>query len=466
MKRKSLNLVVLLLLISPFFAFATGGQEEVSEDGIKEVTITVWTKAGPTEMWRGNAVIEAAKELNKELESEGIVVTVEAVQESAGWGDFNKKFTMASEAGKGPDILVTGHENIAVYGTTGYIVPLADSVKEIKAMAPEFDDVIEGLWDMASWRGQVWGIPQDTEARPMFFNKPKLKELGWSDAKIAALPDEIAKGNFTLDDMIATGKDAIAAGVVEPGYGYWSRPKSGGDFIQYYMAYGGQIYDPASDKLVIVKDALLDWYKFQRRIVTEGVIPENYLGKDWGIWHDTVSHGKALFFAGGVWHFSEWATQHVADIGGMDYLFENFGYALQPSGIRGEEAQQLSHPLIYVVTSEKASGSSNQDLAIRLLEKVTTKELNTKHAVESGHLGILKSQADYPPYKADKLLSETLYMLDYAFFQPNHPYYPSYWSALWTSMESVQNGVMTPEEGVQAVIDVLEADIGDAFIVK
>lgn len=464
MKRK-ISIFLVLLLIIPFFAFA-GGTDEETPSGPRDVTLRIWTKAGATEEWRGKAAIEAAKELNKELESEGIVITVEAVQETAGWGDFNKKFTMASEAGKGPDILCTGHENIAVYGSTGYIVPLADSVKEIKAMAPEFDDVIEGLWDMTSWRGQIWGVPQDTEARPMFFSKTKLKDLGWSDAKIAALPDEIAKGNFTLDDMIATGKEAIAKGVVEPGYGYWSRPKSGGDFIQYYMAYGGQIYDAEKDKLVVVKNALLEWYKFQRRLVTEGVIPKNYLGTDWGIFHNTVSHNNALFFAGGVWHFAEWATQHVQDIGGMDYLFENFGYALQPSGIRGVAAQQMSHPLIYVVVGEKASGSSNQDLAIRLLQKMTTKELNTRHAVESGHLGILKSQANYAPYKADRLLSETLYMLDYAFYQPNHPYYPSYWSALWTNMEAVQNAALTPQEGVDAVIAVLEAEIGDALIIK
>ncbi|MCK5199620.1 MAG: twin-arginine translocation pathway signal protein, partial [Spirochaetales bacterium] len=306
MKRK-ISIFLVLLLILPLIAFVGCKKKAEVLEGPKEITLRIWTKAGATEEWRGKAAIEAAKELNKELESEGIVITVEAVQETAGWGDFNKKFTMASEAGKGPDILCTGHENIAVYGSTGYIVPIADSVKEMKAMAPEFDDVIEGLWDMTSWRGQIWGVPQDTEARPMFFSKTKLKELGWSDAKIAALPDEIAKGNFTLDDMIATGKEAIARGVVEPGYGYWSRPKSGGDFIQYYMAYGGQIYDAEKDKLVVVKDALLEWYKFQRRLVTEGVIPKNFLGTDWGIWHNTVSHNNALFFGGGVWHFAEWA---------------------------------------------------------------------------------------------------------------------------------------------------------------
>ena len=191
MKRK-ISIFLVLLLIIPFFAFA-GGDTEATPSGPKEITLRIWTKAGATEEWRGKAAIEAAKELNKELESEGIVITVEAVQETAGWGDFNKKFTMASEAGKGPDILCTGHENIAVYGSTGYIVPIADSVKEIKAMAPEFDDVIEGLWAMTSWRGQIWGIPQDTEARPMFFSKQNLKILDGVMPKLQHCPMKLPK---------------------------------------------------------------------------------------------------------------------------------------------------------------------------------------------------------------------------------------------------------------------------------
>jgi len=72
----------------------------------------------------------------------------------------------------------------------------------------------------------------------MFYSKTKLKALGWSDADIAALPDRIKTGDFTLDDLIATAKEAVDKGIVEKGFGYWHRNSKGGDFIQYYAAYG------------------------------------------------------------------------------------------------------------------------------------------------------------------------------------------------------------------------------------
>ncbi|GAJ17962.1 unnamed protein product, partial [marine sediment metagenome] len=222
---------------------------------------------------------------------------------------------MACEARKGPDIICSGHEDIPGYAQSGYIMAIADSVSEVKAMAPEFDDVIESLWGIMTWNGKIWAIPQDAECRPMFYSKSKLKELGWSDAKIKALPDKIKNGEYTLDDMIATCQEAIDKGVVEPEYGYWHRPKPGGDFIQYYVAHGGRIYDAKTDKLVIVKDALIDWYKFQRKCVTSGVTPENFIGTEWSIWHENVSHNKALFWNGGIWQWAEWAALYVDDMG-------------------------------------------------------------------------------------------------------------------------------------------------------
>jgi inositol-phosphate transport system substrate-binding protein len=334
-------------------------------------------------------------------------------------------------------------------------------------MYPEFDDVIESLWFAGEWNGQLWAVPQDTEARPMFFSKPLLKELGWSDEEIAALPERIKNGEFTLEDMITTGKEAIAAGVIEPGYGYWHRSSKGGDFLQYYFAYGGDVYDPAEDKLVVVKDALTKWYSFQRRVVEEGLTPENYIGTDSSIWHDTVSHGEALFFNGGVWHWANWAENYVKDLGGQDFLFENIGYALQPAGEPGMKAGTLSHPLVYMISSESAAGDEEfYDLACAVLAKTTTPELNTLHAVGSTHLGILKSQADYEDYASDVFLSDTLYMLDHNYYQPNHVMYGPYFDIVYDFMLRTENGELEAEAAADAAIQQLQVELGDAVIVR
>jgi inositol-phosphate transport system substrate-binding protein len=236
--------------------------------------------------------------------------------------------------------------------------------------------------------------------------------------------------------------------------------------MQYYAAYGGRIYDEASDKLVISKGALLNFYKFQRRVVEEGITPENYNGTDSNIWHDTVSHGKALFWNGGVWNWSNWAKNFVAEEGGNDYLFSFIGYALQPSGIKGKPGLTLSHPLVYMITSPTASGTELYDQACAVLAKTTTTELNTRHAVDSTHLGILKSQAQDPKYTQDKLLSETLYMLDYNFYQPNHVMYSTWYNIVWENMVKAENGELTPEQASEDAVKLLQSELGDVLIVE
>ena len=45
---------------------------------------------------------------------------------------------------------------------------------------------------------------------------PHLKAIGWSDADIASLPDRIAKGQYTLYDMLADAKKMQDKGIVAP----------------------------------------------------------------------------------------------------------------------------------------------------------------------------------------------------------------------------------------------------------
>ena len=425
--------------------------------------IEVWAEANDVEHWRADAPMKAGPLVNEMLAAQGDVrrVTVDGLNDDAGWADYKKKFTLAADAGEAPHIVCSGHEDAPVWANAGYIVPF----DECRDMYPDYDDVIESLWDAGQWGGKSWGVPQDTEARPMFFNKTKLKELGWTEEEVEALPEKIKNGEFTLDDLIATSKEAVDKGVVEPGYGFWHRPSKGGDHLQFYFAFGGRLYDPEQDKLAVVEEALVKWYAFQRRVVEEGITPEGFIGTDWSIWHDTVSHGNVMFWNGGVWHWADWAENYVKDLGGQEYLFENVGYALEPAGEPGQKAGTLSHPLVYMIVSEEATGDEGYyDLACAVLAKTSTAEMNTLHAIGSTHLGMNKKQADYEPYKEDRFLSDTLYMLDYNYYAPNHVMYGAYFDIIWDGMVKAENGDLTPEEAAQQALDLLQVELGDFMI--
>lgn len=451
-------LLTLLLTACAVSTPATEGGSSAPADAAASgpVEIAVWAQANNVEHWRADGPAQAAADVTD------FDVTVNPTNDDSGWGDYKKKFTLAADAGEAPAIVLSGHEDVAVWANAGYITDFGFC----KDKYPEFADVIDSLWASVTWHGQIWGVPQDTEARPMFYNKKKLAELGWSQEEIDSLPTRIMNGEFTLDNMIETAKQAVAAGVVEPGYGYWHRPTKGGDFLQYYHAYGGELYDAEQDKLVVTSQALEQWYAFQRRVVEEGITPENYIGTEFSIWHDTVSGGQALFWNGGVWQWADWAKNYRAEEGGQEYLFDFVGYALQPSGIEGQPGSTLSHPLVYMITTEEATGANNQEAACAVLAKTTTAKINTLHAVDSTHLGVVKSQADYADYASDRLLSETLYMLDHNFYQPNHVMYGAYFDIVWDFMVKAENGEMSAQDAADGAIQQLQAELGEFLVVQ
>jgi inositol-phosphate transport system substrate-binding protein len=416
--------------------------------------ISAWTQANSVETTRATNIEEAAK---------GLGLKAEAVADPTGWGDYKKKFLLAADSGQGPDIILSGHEDIAPWGQAGYIMPLDEM---IDAKSDVYGDIFPALWEAVTWDGKRWGIPQDTEARPLYYNKKKLSELGWSQEQIDSLPDRITSGEFTLDDMIATAKEAIEKGVIKAERGYWHRPSKGSDFYQYYFGFGGELADKASGNLLFDKKAAEQWFSFQRRVVEEGITPKTMLGTESKIWHETVTSGDVLFWNAGVWSWADWAKNYVKDKGGDDYLYGFVGWALQPSGIKGQPGVTLSHPLAYMVSSEKASGEKQQKEAFDVITAATSPELNNKHALGSAHLAILRSQVDDPEYAANKLLAGTAYMLEHTRFLPNNPNFGSYDDIVFRLMSAAENGEMTPQQAVEAAADELQTELGDKVVIK
>jgi len=173
-----------------------------------------------------------------------------------------------------------------------------------------------------------------------------------------------------------------------------------------------------------------------------------------------------LFWNGGVWNFADWAKNYVADKGGEEYLYGFIGWALQPTGVKGQPGVTLSHPLVYMVTSEKASGEQQQADAFKTITAATTPELNNLHALGSAHLAILKTQLDKPDYAANKILQGTAYMLDFTHFLPNNPDFGAYDEVVFRMMSAAENGEMTPEQAVAAAADELQTELGDKVTIK
>jgi len=98
------------------------------------------------------------------------------------------KLTAAFAAGEAPDIIAM--KNLAALADDGYIISLDDYVQKYWML---LEDIYPSLWNAVKYKGKIWGIPQDTEARPLYFRKDVLRALGWSEDEINALPEKLEK---------------------------------------------------------------------------------------------------------------------------------------------------------------------------------------------------------------------------------------------------------------------------------
>lgn len=440
-------------------------QQAPAEGGIKTITITVWAIGpDPPSEYRFKNFEIAADKLNKILEALGANVRVKVEGQffvrPVEWEEYRKKFYLAFKAGEGPDIYLTGHEDIGYLVENGYIIPLDDYVK--KYWDTVYYDVIPTLWDSCKYKGKIYAVPQDTEVRPMYFRKDVLRKLGWTEEQINELPIKVKNGEFTLYDLLEVAKQAVDKGLVERGIIH--RVKEGYDYLQFYLAFGGRLWDPAQGKMVATKSAwkkTFEW--FYKAVYEYHVISPTQFSGDWDKdFHEPATKGTALFISGGSWHKGEWVSKGLLT---EEQFWDVMGFMLHPAGEKGGKPVTLSHPLIYTITT-LAEKRGKADIAAALLALVTDPHLNANHAVQSSHLAILYSEISDSRYAKDKFLQDVAYMLDYTHFIPSHPKWALYSHAVYNVLRAVESGDLKPDEAVNELVKELQDKIGADILIE
>jgi len=422
----------------------------------EEVKISVWSGGtSPNDIYRVDAIDIAADLLEREaaVRGEDLQITVEKKPTNT-WDDFKQAVTLAAEAGNAPNILVTGHEDIAPWAQAGLIVPIEDYVN---LDAWPINDIYENLLEISSYGGVLYGLPQDAEARPFFFWKDYMRQIGYSDADIDALPDKVQSGEYTLANVLEDAKKMVDQGLVQQGYGFYPRPNNGPDYWQFYKSFGGVMEEDG--KLVLDKAAMQKFYQFFVDAVNAGVTRKNHIGTPNDQWWAEVASGKAGIWHGGTWHYARYLNQE-----GLKDFFGSVAFSLIPAG-DGGEPNTLTHPLVYLLTSghdERATA-----IAADLVKIASEPRINALHAVKSAHLGITKQESNIDIYADDRWTREaTERLLPYANAMPNNADFGTYWNAMWSGLEASWTGQKTPEQAVNDLEAELKNGLGEAIVIR
>ncbi|XJZ26614.1 extracellular solute-binding protein [Bacillota bacterium Lsc_1132] len=422
--------------------------------------VTIKAQTAGAETTRVENLVKAAEKLNEELKKQGkdTQVKIETNDFNGSWDDYAKQFMLAFKAKKAPDIYATGHENIGWLEDGNYILPL----KKLKK-SKEYSDVYPTLWKAVTYKGQVWGAPQDNEARPVFYNKDILKNLGWTDEQINNLPEQVKKGEFTLDDMTKLAEEAKAKGLAE--YGIIHRPVDGPDFQALNYDFGGKVYDAKLNKIILDKKAVSKQLNYYYGISQKKLIPDNLSSMQWDSIHKAVVNGKTLFYYGGIWNVFNWSQGNYHEkLGKVDanWVNQHFGMMLIPTTEKGGQPLTLSHPFVYTVSAQ----TKYPNLVERLLELVADPKLQADHSIKTAHLPITKGGAEVPEFKSDVTLGKVTYMTNYTTFLPNNEGFPKYSSAVFNAIQAVELGKKTPKDALKDLEVQLKNDLGDKLIVE
>jgi inositol-phosphate transport system substrate-binding protein len=247
----------------------TGGTKEniVQTTGdVEIVPIEVMTPDSSAPA-RANNFIKAADMLNAQLEKENAKqrVKVNAVVKPLADEDFKQNFIFASKSGNASDIYATTFSNIGWMADGDYLLNLDGIEKE-----DVFKNQIAGYWDAVTWDKSVWGVIQDTEARPVYFWKPALKKLGWTDEQIAELPGKVEKGEFTMGDMDKIAKDAVDQKIVQNGF----VPTTGqSDLALLFYSHNVEMYDKEKAEYVLDKAHMTDTLQWIKQLLDSKVLP-------------------------------------------------------------------------------------------------------------------------------------------------------------------------------------------------
>jgi inositol-phosphate transport system substrate-binding protein len=439
----------------PTKALNSGAGDQVGAAAmIETVELTVSGRRPTGDSFGPDNLIKAANQLNQDLEKEKSKYRLKVTPVLKTVGDeLNQYIIFSSKSGNAPDIVEIGYSNIGWLAQGNYVMQLDGMEKEAV-----FKNLMPGYWNPVTWDKHIWGVIQDTEARPVFFYKPHLKNLGWTDEQIASLPKKVESGEFTMQDMIDVSKQAMDQKLVKHGFLHNTGPRDVGAF---FFNNGVQMYDEDKKQYVFDKANVLETFKSVKQLIDAQVLPTTMMTYSEQDRLKELINGTALFVGGGIWENQRFKNNGYHNTLGNvsdEWLQQNIGVMLLPANKKGGKPVTVSNPYVYVVSKK----TKQPDLVKRLLVQVSAPEFQKSHAVPSSHIPFTKEGQEL--VKDNAWLNTVSYMTNYSKFVPNQPDEPKFEKIRNEAVQNIETGTMTPEKAAEWMEKQMKLDLGSVVV--
>jgi len=423
-----IGFVLIVIFVISVTSFALAQEEKIYE--LKANIIG----PGPVGIKKAENIELAAERLNQMLEIMDSPVRVKVIVEFSAlkWDPFADKFYMDFKAGNAPDITNLRWDPKLADG--GFIVPLDEYINMWWDL--NYYDFYSNLWKGVTWKGKIWGVPNDICPAGVWYRKDVLRKLGYTDDEILRMlpPD----GRTTLDILAKLAKEAVDAGLVE--YGILHRPSKGAGFYATLLQFGVKCYNPETGNLVLDEPALFKYYEWHADMVKKGVIqPEP---PSWMTIHATFVEGKTFCtFASHVGTPGEWKEKYGLTDKALD---DDLGFLAFPPNVKDGEPISVHEFAPYIITSQ----CKHPDIAALLIMFATSPQACAIHSAHTLRPPYRGSALENPLIKDNKYIQRTAVSAKTIQPVPVHPDFWNYMSRAFDALKGVEAGIISPTQAV------------------
>ncbi|MGE5481713.1 MAG: ABC transporter substrate-binding protein [Bacteroidota bacterium] len=203
-----------------------------------------------------------------------------------GW-PINTKLTAAIAAGTPPDVVLLDRFELASWAYMGALEPLDDYIKRDKIDPSQW---FAGTWAETQFNGQTWGLPHSTDSRLMYYNVDFFEGAGMDANRPPRTWKELEDAARKLNKWTSDGKLSRL--------GFSPTVHSNWYFYGWLWANGGEIVDPATDKLLFNSEIgreTLEWMVRFEDTINGGInkvdeFSANFTGYvGWGFYNEKLA---------------------------------------------------------------------------------------------------------------------------------------------------------------------------------
>lgn len=419
-----MNLLKKISLILAVGLVATGcGGSKSNDGGSKDANSGNVVRIA---MWNPDQ-IAIMKEIEKKYEEKNPGVDIQ-IEETTFKDHFQKLETQA-QGDVMPDLFTMNGPNFMKFVTNGVLKPLDDHIDKMKINK---DDYPQGLVDLYSYEGKLYGIPKDWDLTGLFYNKELFDKAGVDYPTPDWTWDDFASAAEKLTDKEAGIWGTSFKPTCQEGI-YDTIPQSGGFIINEDKTKSGYDTEEAAS-------GVERWIELGKK----GYSPDLQTLTDTQD-KDLFKAGKIAMIYAGSWR--------VPEFFGDENITDKVDVEVMP--LIKERAATI-HGLSYCL----AKGSKNKDQAIDFLAYLGSKEANEiwaeKATVIPANNNVLETwEKSYP----DKNLKAFTQMVEYSV-----PYPVSSNTPVWNELESnAINEMYSYERPVREVLKDLADKMNEAL---